>query len=59
MMYFVVLCYSDLKIENMMLTGREADATVTIIDFGLMVKLREGETVFHDTDNYGTPGYIR
>eukprot|EP00602_Paraphysomonas_sp_CaronLab_P002997 CAMPEP_0185032234 /NCGR_PEP_ID=MMETSP1103-20130426/20169_1 /TAXON_ID=36769 /ORGANISM="Paraphysomonas bandaiensis, Strain Caron Lab Isolate" /LENGTH=586 /DNA_ID=CAMNT_0027568055 /DNA_START=54 /DNA_END=1814 /DNA_ORIENTATION=+ len=50
--------HRDLKLENIMLVNDSEDSPVKIIDFGMVVKLPEGEKYFKSQGVQGTRGYV-
>jgi serine/threonine protein kinase len=49
--------HRDLKLENLMYAD-ETNADIKIIDFGMMVQLKEGQDVYMSDGLQGTPGYL-
>lgn len=49
--------HRDLKLENLMYVD-EANAEIKLIDFGMMVQLKEGQDVYMSDGLQGTPGYL-
>jgi serine/threonine protein kinase len=51
--------HRDLKMDNVMVVPDEAgNITVKIIDFGHMVRLAEGQSLYRDSKAVGTIGFI-
>jgi len=57
--------HRDLKLENVMLATKDEDSPVKIIDFGLMVRLKDSlcrsglqTGVYQDRKRQGTPGFV-
>jgi serine/threonine protein kinase len=49
--------HRDLKLENLLLVSSEEDSPIKIIDFGCMVQLPLGQSVYHRPGEIaGTPG---
>jgi serine/threonine protein kinase len=50
--------HRDLKVENLIAISREDNSAIKLIDFGMMVRLPEGEDRLIDPQKPGTPSYI-
>lgn len=50
--------HRDLKLENLMYASKEEDAPLKIIDFGMMVRMDERNSIYIGDNVQGTPGYI-
>jgi calcium-dependent protein kinase len=50
--------HRDLKLENIMLEDKTNPPTLKLIDFGMVVKLKEEDKIYRDNKVMGTPGYF-
>lgn len=50
--------HRDLKLDNLLMMSNEENSSIKIIDFGLMVRLADGQSIFQDRDVVGTEGFF-
>lgn len=50
--------HRDLKLDNLLMMSNNENSDIKIIDFGLMVRLADGQSVYQDRDVVGTEGFF-
>jgi serine/threonine protein kinase len=50
--------HRDVKLENLMFVNNSPHSPVKIIDFGMMVRLKKGKTIYRSPTIQGTAGYV-
>jgi serine/threonine protein kinase/Ca2+-binding EF-hand superfamily protein len=50
--------HRDVKLENLMFVNNSPHSPVKIIDFGMMVRLKKGKTLYRSPTIQGTAGYV-
>jgi serine/threonine protein kinase/Ca2+-binding EF-hand superfamily protein len=50
--------HRDVKLENLMFVNNLPNSPVKIIDFGMMVRLKKGKTIYRSPTIQGTAGYV-
>jgi calcium/calmodulin-dependent protein kinase I len=54
----MVLLFSDVKLENLMLANKKPHSPVKIIDVGMMVRMQPHKAYYRSSSIQGTVGYV-